>query len=159
MANPSIAGWVLLGLGAAISLLNWVYVYLSWRTGRSHSLIPLVGGVCLMIGALLVTRLRPFAWVAVFADSGTIVVFLAVPAIIWEAWRTCPLNLLGEFVAVFGKTTIRLRLFRRGVFTIRQKVKRPPRMSRPGNRQSALSGFRRSKNRVATKTKQTARAA
>jgi hypothetical protein len=87
MANSSTVGWTLLGFGAALSLLNWVYVYLSWRTGRSHSLIPLIGGVCLLIGALLVTSLRPFAWVAVFADSGTIVVFLAVPAILWEVWQ------------------------------------------------------------------------
>jgi hypothetical protein len=126
MANSSVAGWTILGLGAAISLLNWVYVYKSWRTGRSHSLIPLVGGFVLLIGALLVTSLRPFAWVAVFADAGTIVVFLAIPLILWEAWRTCPLNLLGEFVGLSGKTTIRLRLFRRGVFTIHWQIERLP---------------------------------
>jgi hypothetical protein len=124
MANSSTASWILLGFGAAISLLNWVYVYLSWRTGRSHSLIPLIGGVCLLTGALSVTSLRPFAWVAVFADAGTIVVFLAIPLILWEAWRTCPLNLLGEFVELSGKTTIRLRLFRRGVFTIHWQIER-----------------------------------
>jgi hypothetical protein len=126
MANSSTVGWIILGLGATVSLLNWVGVYLSWRTGRSHSLIPLVGGVCLLIGALLVASLRPFAWVAVFADAGTIVVSLAVPAILWEAWRTCPLNLLGEFVGLSGKTTIRLRLFRRGVFTIHWQIERLP---------------------------------
>jgi hypothetical protein len=71
--------------GSAISLLNWVYVYLSWRTGRSHSLIPLIGGLCLLIGALLVASLRPFAWVAVLADAGTIAVFFAIPAIPWES--------------------------------------------------------------------------
>ncbi|HEX4588758.1 MAG TPA: hypothetical protein VH120_02435 [Gemmataceae bacterium] len=79
MANSQTAGWTIQGFGAAFSLLNWVYVYLSFRTGRSHSLIRLIGGVCLLIGALLVTSLRAFAWVAVFADAGTIVVFLAVP--------------------------------------------------------------------------------
>ena len=126
MANTSTAGWTIIGFGAAISLLNWVYVYLSWRTGRSHSLIPLIGGLCLLIGALLVTSLRAFAWVAVFADAGTIVVFLAVPAILWETWRTCPLNLLGEFVGLSGKTTIRLRLLRRGVFTIHWQIERLP---------------------------------
>jgi hypothetical protein len=126
MANSSTAGWTILGLGAALSLLNWVYVYLSWRTGRTHSLIPLVGGVCLLIGALVVPSLRPFAWVAVVADSGRIVVFLAVPAIVWEAWRTCPLNPLCEFVGRTSKTTIRLRLFRRGVFTIHRQIERLP---------------------------------
>jgi hypothetical protein len=63
MADSSTASWTSFGLGAAFSLLNWVYVYLSWRTGRSHSLIPLIGGVCLLIGALLVPSLHPFAWV------------------------------------------------------------------------------------------------
>src|SRR3954454_11922043 len=98
MANSTTAGGVLLGLGAAVSLLNWACVYQSWRTGRSHSLVPLVGGVCLLIGASLVPGLRPFAWVALVADAGTIVVFVAVPFVVWEAWRTCPLNLLGEYV-------------------------------------------------------------
>ena len=126
MATSATVGLVLLGLGAAFALVNWVGVYLSWRTGRFHSLIPLLGGVCLLVGALLVPSLRPFAWVAVFADAGTIVVFLSAPAFLWEAWRTCPLNLLGEFAAVSGKTTIRLRHFRRGVFTIHWQIVRLP---------------------------------
>jgi hypothetical protein len=86
MATSSIIGLLLLGFGTVISLLNWVYVYLSWRTGRHHSLIPLIGGVRLLIGALLVPSLRPFAWVAVFFDAGTIGVFFAVPLVLWEAW-------------------------------------------------------------------------
>ncbi len=126
MANSTTAGWALLGLGAAVALLNWACVYRPWRTGRSHSLIPLVGGVGLLTGASLVSSLRPFAWVAVFADPGTIVVFLAVPVVSWEAWRTCPLNLLGEYVGQNGRTTVRLRLFRRGVFTVHWQVERPP---------------------------------
>jgi hypothetical protein len=126
MAPSSMAGSLLLGVGAAISLLNWVYVCQSWRTGRSHSLIPLIGGVCLLPGALSVASLRPFAWVAVFADAGTIAALLAIPAVLWEAWRTCPLNLLGEFVGLSGKTTIRLRLFRQAVFTIHWQIERLP---------------------------------
>jgi hypothetical protein len=126
MATLATVGLVLLGLGAAVSLLNWVYVYQSYRTGRSHSLIPLVGGVCLLIGASLIPSLHPFAWVALLADAGTIVVFLSAPAVLWEVWRTCPLNLLGEHVGQHGKTTIRLKLFRRGVFTIHWQIDRPP---------------------------------
>jgi hypothetical protein len=126
MATWATVGMVLYGLGAALSLPNWVSVYPSFRVGRSHSLIPLIGGVCLLIGAVLVLSLRPFAWVAVFADAGTIVVFLGVPFVVWEAWRTCPLNLMAEYVGQHGKTTIRLRLFRRGVFTIHWQIDRPP---------------------------------
>jgi threonine/homoserine/homoserine lactone efflux protein len=88
MVTSATVGLALLGLGAAISVLNWFGVYRSWRTGRSHFLIPLVGGICLLIGTLLVARLRPFAWVALLADAGTIVVFLGVPFVFWEAWRT-----------------------------------------------------------------------
>jgi hypothetical protein len=120
------AGITLLGFGSAVSLLNWVGVYQSWRTGRSHSLIPLIGGVCLLNCALLVASLRPFAWVAILADCGTIVVFVSIPGIAWEAWSTCPLNLLGEYVGLLGKTTIRLRRFRRGVFTIHWQIERLP---------------------------------
>jgi hypothetical protein len=78
----------------------------------------------LLVGALLVTSLRPFAWVTIFAEAGTIVVILAVPAVVREAWRTCRLNLLGEYVGQNGRTTIRLRLFRRGVFTIHWQIER-----------------------------------
>jgi hypothetical protein len=53
-------------------------------------------------------------------------VFFAVPAILWEVWRTCPLNLLGEFVGLSGKRTIRQRIFRRGVFTIHWQIERLP---------------------------------
>ena len=52
--------------------------------------------------------------------------FFAVPAILWEVWRTCPLNLLGEFVGLSGKRTIRQRIFRRGVFTIHWQIERLP---------------------------------
>ena len=45
----------MLGFGAAISRLNWVYVCLSWQPANPISHIPLIGGVCLLIGVPLIT--------------------------------------------------------------------------------------------------------
>jgi hypothetical protein len=96
----------------------------TWWTSTFHSAVPLVGGLCLGLGAALLSSLRPYAWAVPFLDYGTIV--LALPCVVREVWSTCRLNLLEEYVGVRGRTTIRVRLFRRGVCTVRWDIVRPP---------------------------------
>ncbi len=105
---------LLLALGCWLSLLNWSALFLSWWSGKFHSAIPLVGGFCLGAGALLLPALRPYAWVAVFLDWGTLVVVVSLPWLVREVWATCGFNLMEEYIGVKGRTTVRLRLFRRG---------------------------------------------
>jgi hypothetical protein len=123
--QPSAAG-ILLGLGVLFSLLNWASVVATWRTGKFHSAVPLVGGLCLCLGAGLLPPLRPYAWAVPFLDYGTIVFVLGLPGFAHEVWATCRLNLLEEYVGVRGRSTIRVRLFRRGVCVVRWDIARPP---------------------------------
>ena len=111
-------------------------------TGRFSSAVPLVGAVCLGTGAVLLPGVRPYAWVAILLDYGTLALLLGTPTIAREAWATCRINLLEEYVGQRGITTVSLRLFRRGVFSLRWDIKRPPGelgiggmgASAPGNR-------------------------
>jgi hypothetical protein len=121
----TIAG-VLLAIGAIVSLLNWATLICFLSTGRFVSAVPLLGSVCLGTGAVLLPALRPYAWAAVLLDYGTVALLLAVPRIAQEAWATCRINMLEEYVGRRGITTVCLRLFRRGVFSVRWDVKRPP---------------------------------
>lgn len=115
----------LLCIGGWRFLLNWSAVFLSWRSGKFHSAIPLVGGLCLGVGASLLTPLRPYTWAAPFLDWGTIVVVVSLPWLVREMWKTCRLNLVEECVGVRGRTTVRLSLFRRGVAVVGWDISRP----------------------------------
>jgi hypothetical protein len=115
-----------LGLGAVFSLLNWAAVVATWRTGTFHSAVPLVGGLCLCLGAGLLPSLRPYAWAVPFLDYGTVVFVLGLPGFVRELWATSRFNLVEEYVGVTGRTTVRVRLFRRGVCVVRWDIARPP---------------------------------
>lgn len=122
---PNAAVILLLTLGALFSLLNWCsFVATAW-TGKFHSAVPLVGGLCLGAGALLLPPLRPYAWAVVFLDYGTIVFVVVFPRLVREMWSTSWFNLMEEYVGVRGRTTVRVRLFRREVFIITWRVARP----------------------------------
>lgn len=125
MATRDIA-LLLLCVGAGVALLNAVYLYLSWRRGRFVSPIPLLGGLCLGVGAVLLPDRPPYAWAAALLDYGTVSLLFALPAIAREAWATCRLNLLEEYVGRQGQVTVRLQLFRRSVFTLVWDIERPP---------------------------------
>jgi len=51
---------------------------------------------------------------------------VAMPLILREAWQTCRLNLLAEYVGRKGAMTVRVRLFRRQVCTVRWNIRRSP---------------------------------
>jgi len=125
MNSAERAAIVLLVLGGLISLANWLALYQTHRTGRSHSTVPLLGAALLGAGMWLLPRTRPYAWIAVFLDRGTLVLFLALPRLADEVWSTSRFNLLKEYVGQRGIKTVYLRLFRKGVFTLKQRFQRP----------------------------------
>jgi hypothetical protein len=114
----------LVGLGGVVALLNWLSLYQTWRSGRLCSAIPLIGGLFLAGGLLLLPATRPFAWLAVILDYGTIVFFLGLPGFVGEVWSTSRFNLRAEYVGRRGNKTVWLRLFRGGVFTLEQQFAR-----------------------------------
>jgi hypothetical protein len=67
---------------------------------------------------------RPLAWFAFVLDYGTLAFLPALPHIGDELWRTSRFNLLEEYGGQQGNKTVRLRLFRKGVFTIEQHFRR-----------------------------------
>jgi hypothetical protein len=113
-----------LGLGAALSFLNWAWLVATWWTGRFHSMIPLVGASFLGAGALLLPTLRPYAWAALLIDVGTLAFLPFIPQIAREIWSTSLFNLLEEYVGNRNITTVHLRLFRKSIFTLWWDIKR-----------------------------------
>ena len=116
----------LMALGGLVSLLNWLTLLQTWRTGRFCSPVPLLGTLSLAAGMLLYPATRPYAWVAVPADYGTLTLLFALPYLAGELWSTSRFNLLEEYAGTRGARTVRLRLFRRGVFTLEQRIRRQP---------------------------------
>jgi hypothetical protein len=106
--------------------MNWLMLLATWCTGRYHSPVPLIGAAFLGVGALLHPALRPYAWAAVLIDAGTLAIVPALPRIVREMWETSRFNLEVEYIGRRDATTVSLRLFRRGIFTIRWEIKRPP---------------------------------
>jgi hypothetical protein len=69
---------------------------------------------------------RPYAWAGVFLDYGTLIVVLRLPRLANELWSTSRFNLLSEYVGHRGSMSACLRLFRKGRFTLVQRIDRPP---------------------------------
>ncbi len=112
--------WGFMALGSLVALLNWFSVYHRSRTGRCSSPIPLVGAFFLGGGMLLHPAVRPFAWLALVLDYGTLALLLAVPWIVSEEWKTSRFNLLEQYEGKKGSKRVELRLFRKGVLVIKQ---------------------------------------
>ena len=74
----------------------------------------------------MIPTTRPYAWTAPILDYGTLAFLLASPGLIREFWNTSRFNLLCEYLGQAGIKTVYLRLFRRGIFTIRLELQRPP---------------------------------
>ena len=76
MDIPGSLAWIASGalalLGSWITILNYSAVVSSYRHGRHHSLIPLLGGVGLAAAMLLIPlpRVAKFAWLPLVIDLG-----------------------------------------------------------------------------------------
>ena len=131
---------VAITLGAFIALFNWYSIYASQRAGRYVSPTPLLGGLLLVLGLHGYLEIRIYAWLGILADYGTIILIIALPAMIRDAWSTSFANLVHRFVSDSGYRHDDIRLFKRGKFTIRSEHEPPV----PCNEHGALvvsSGF------------------
>ena len=116
----------MIGVGSVFVLLNWYAVVHTWFTGRYSSCVPLFGAALLGGGMLLRSDTRPYSWAALVVDVGTLQLLAVLPRILREFWGTSRINLLEEYVARRGAKTVCLRLFRKGIFTLRLHIDRPP---------------------------------
>lgn len=108
-------GVCLIVWGAFWSAMNWLMLFLTYRTGRFHSKVPFVGGVPLAAGMLFFPSTRPFAWSGLILDPGTIVGLRQLPWLISQIWRTSRINLLEEYGGQNESKKVSLRLYRNQV--------------------------------------------
>ena len=116
---------VLITFGGLIAIGNWWGLYWSYHTKRFHSAVPLFRAALLGAGMFILPATRDYCWVALIVDYGTLSLLLACPRLFQELWGTSRFNLVHEYVGKAGMKTACLRLFRRGIFTIRLELHRP----------------------------------
>jgi hypothetical protein len=125
--NPTlIISLFLIVPGGLLAFANWWWLYLSYHTKRNYSPVPFFGAALLGIGMFNIPVTRPLCWMAVVLDYGTLAFIMASPRLAQELWNTSCFNLVREYSGQAGIKTVYLRLFRRGIFTIRLEVKLPP---------------------------------
>ena len=120
------AALVLIALGGFVAIMNWWMVITTCRTGRHHSVVPLVGALFLGAGLALMPRTRHYAWAAALADYGTLIVLYSLPRLVREAFETSRYNLLAEYRGGRGIMTASISLFRHGICIIKHNLKRAP---------------------------------
>jgi hypothetical protein len=101
----------------------------------------------------LVWATRPYFWIAILVDYGTLVFLMALPKLVKEEWKTSRFNLCYEYVSRTRTRTVRLRLFRQGVFAITVDLCRPP--GEPGLLSTGrVGGWHRQGSRVTLQDRQ-----
>jgi hypothetical protein len=74
----------------------------------------LVGGILLAVGFLGFETTRPYWWIAIFIDFGTLALLLAMPTILSEMWAHSDRNSLHTFGSTIDDRTVNVRLFKNG---------------------------------------------
>lgn len=113
-----VVAYALIAFGGLMCLLNWGTAFASWRSKRFVSAVPLVGALLLGAGLVLLPETRPFAWLALIADYGTLVLIVALPWIAHEFWSTSRINLLHSFTTNAKERAVSINLFRRQIAVI-----------------------------------------
>lgn len=124
MTALRIVALIAIALGAVISIGNWLTLYFSWKHKRFISVVPIFGAALLAFGLCCFSVTRPYAWLSVVADYGTLLLLLALPTMIGEAWATIRVNLIRSFVSRQPGRVTEIRLFKKGVFTCEIKYDR-----------------------------------
>ncbi len=135
MHMPPIVAWSLFVLlGGLFVLIATSNAVLWWRAfvlkqEKTPSVVPLIGGILGYVGlsASPVEAISSWAWLALLLDVGCgPYLLLALTSVLPELWSTSRFNLLRQYLGHQGSRTVQLRLYRRGIFTIRQHFQRPP---------------------------------
>ncbi|MFT5478671.1 MAG: hypothetical protein ACI8Y8_004039 [Planctomycetota bacterium] len=125
-------------IGGLITLASGYSLFGFSRSGRRVAPFPLVGGgrggLLLCWGLLGFEGTRPYAWIALIVDYGTVAIVLAVPVLILDAWSTSSANVVHHFVSGSNGRSDDFRLFKRGKITIRSQHDPPS----PDNEHGAL---------------------
>lgn len=118
-------GFIAIFLGGAISFANWFSLYQTWRTNKFISSVPLIGAFLLGFGLWQFQTTRPYAWLSVVADYGTLIFIYSFPFLVRDFWSTSRINLIKEYVGKSDNARISLNLYKKGVFVIRLEFDPP----------------------------------
>jgi hypothetical protein len=124
-----------LALGGYITVMNWYSIYASRRSDRNISPVPLVGAFFLVLGLLGFQQTKPYALAGILADYGTLALIGALPMLARESWTTSRFHLLHRFLSDAAGRRDDIRLFKRGIFTIKTDYNPPI----PSNEHGALA--------------------
>lgn len=114
-----------LALGGFIAVINWHSLYVSSRSARNVSPIPLLGALFLCLGLFGFQQTRPYVWAGILADYGTLALVRALPGLAWELWTTSRFNLVHRFVSDAQGRRDDIRLFKQGRFIINTQYAPP----------------------------------
>ena len=114
---------VLIGIFAASAVLNIAILIGNVVLGRRSSMIFLFEGVFGAVGFLLVSELRPFAWLPLLLEPST---FWGLPRLLHEMWSTSRFNLVAAYEVRSGVRDVSLRLYRNGIFVLKQSFDPSP---------------------------------
>jgi hypothetical protein len=117
---------LLIGLFVAITLGNIAILLADAFSRRHKSMAFLFGGFLGAAGFLLTPRLRPYSWLPPLLEPATAAFLFALPGLLNEIWQTSHFNLISRYTGRHGIREVDLRLFRKGIFTLRQTFSRPP---------------------------------
>jgi hypothetical protein len=122
MANiwfPKYFALILIFIGLFFSAINWICMFQSWRQKHFISVVPFVGTIPLWIGLLGFESTRPFAFVSIFADWGTLVFLCAIPKLAKHAWQISRFCLIRQLKSQSNHATYTLKLFKGGIFVLK----------------------------------------
>ncbi len=118
-------GIALIVFGSALSLANWYTLFAYLCKGRHSSVVPLFGAILLGSGMAIIPQTRPFAWLAVIADYGTLILIISLPRLAYAFWSTSIVNRIAVFRADDAERRIQIKLFRRGIAIIQATFNQP----------------------------------
>lgn len=121
-----IVGICLIAIGSFVSLLNWIYLYQSYKQKRFISSIPLFGGLFLALGFYFLTH-SVFSFLAILADYGNIICLGSIPCLAKDIWQTFPLRIKQRLISKSDTIAYTLTLFKSGVFIMKIDLD-PPRL-------------------------------
>ena len=108
-----------ISLGGLISLLNWWTLYQSWRTKKFISAVPIVGALLLGLGLCYFDSTRPFAFLSIVVDYGTLMLVLVLPGMLKEFWSTSVFRLKKTIYGKHEGMVYELRMYKGGSFVLK----------------------------------------
>lgn len=120
-----IAALVLLGIGVALSLLNWASLVASWRKQRRGSPVFPPPSVLTALGLALLPETRAYWWVGLLTDYSFLALLIAAPSLSAQAWRRSSFTRIQLLHAQDAARRFELSLHRGGHFVLRATFEPP----------------------------------